>query len=102
MKAFKVTYTVRPEFVAKNQKNIQAFLDEVKRISDPNMRYFVFLGADGKTFTHIAVYNAEEAQRKFLNLESFKSFQQQRDDSGLEAEPTIESYTLIETSHILF
>ncbi|MNL44632.1 hypothetical protein D3C87_1672210 [compost metagenome] len=54
------------------------------------MRYSIYLGEDGKTFTHISLYNNETAQENFLEMESFKAFQQQRDESGLEAEPSIE------------
>lgn len=102
MKTIRVTYTVKQEFAAKNQENIQLFLEEVKRIADPDMRYLVLLAEDGKTFSHISIYKNDESQYKFLNLQSFKAFQKQRDESGLEKEPVIESYTLIDSSHNLF
>ena len=102
MKAVKVSYTVKQEFSQKNQENIKAFLDEVKAIGDPHLRYFVFLGEDGKTFTHLSVYKSEEAQKTFLALPVFQSFQRQRDESGLEKEPSIASISLVGASHNLF
>ena len=102
MKAVKVTYTVRPEFAAKNKENIKAFLDEVKQIGDPEMRYNVFVAEDGKTFSHLSMYTHDDSQARFLNLESFKSFQKQRDESRLEAEPKIEAFTLFQSSHDVF
>ncbi|WP_423148692.1 hypothetical protein [Rubrolithibacter danxiaensis] len=102
MKTIKVTYTVKQEFAAKNRENVRAFLAEVESIADPEMRYFVLLAKDGKTFSHISIYNSDESQRQFLDLPSFKSFQEQRDESGLEKEPVIEAFTLIDSSHPIF
>jgi hypothetical protein len=102
MKAVKVTYTVRPEFSEKNIANIDAFLKEVKNIGDPDLQYFVFLDEDGKTFNHLSIYKNDEAQKRFLTLPIFQSFQRQRDESGLVKEPSITSLTLIDSSHTLF
>ena len=101
MKAVKVTYTVAREFAEKNNQNIQAFLDEVKAIGDHGMRYHVFLAEDGKTFTHLSLYNNDESQKRFLALKTFLSFQQQRDEN-LESEPRIEALNLLHTSHAVF
>lgn len=90
MKSVKVTYTVKPAFVAQNKANINVFINELKEQANTDVRYSIYLGEDGKTFTHISLYNNEAAQENFLEMESFKAFQQQRDESGLEAEPSIE------------
>jgi hypothetical protein len=99
MKAVRVTYTVKPSFVAENIENIKQFMAEVRKIGDPGMRYTVFLAEDGKTFSHLSSYTNNESQSKFLALASFKSFQEKRDASGLESEPTIETYSFVDSSH---
>jgi hypothetical protein len=102
MKAVKVTYTVKREFAEKNNQNIKTFLEEVKAIGDNDMRYHVFLAEDGKTFSHLSIYNNDESQKRFLALKTFLSFQQQRDESGLESEPRVEVLNLLHTSHTIF
>jgi quinol monooxygenase YgiN len=98
----KVTYTVKPGFALKNQENISAFMNDVRRINHPDVRYNVYLGSNAKTFTHISLYKDEAAQKAFLALESFKYFQQQRDESGLEVAPQIETMKLVDSSEDLF
>jgi hypothetical protein len=98
----KVTYTVKPDFSSTNQKNINAFMNDVRKINDPELRYQAYLAQDGKTFVHLASYTSEKAQKKLLELESFKYFQQQRDESGLEVLPAIETLQLVASSHDIF
>lgn len=90
MKVVKVTYTVRPGFVRKNQENIEAFLKDLKNANSAGIRYAVHLGDDGKTFHHVAAYTNDDAQKLLLELPAFLSFQKQRDDSGLEVAPSID------------
>lgn len=101
MKIFKVTYTVKAAFAAENQKNVQVFMNDLRRIGDPGLKYISYLGADGKTFTHIATYTSDTAQQTLLELPSFKSFQQKRDESGLEMEPQIEEVALVAATYDL-
>jgi hypothetical protein len=79
MKIIKVTYTVKSSFVQKNLENVNKFIADLKRINDPAIRYTAYVGADGKTFNHFAVYQNDEAQKKLFTLDSFQSFQKQRD-----------------------
>lgn len=97
----KVTYTVKPGFAAKNNENIQQFMKDFKTLGN-DFRYTVFSSTDGNTFIHLSQYKNEDIQKKLLEVPSFKSFQQQRDDSGLIATPTIEVLTLVEASHNSF
>lgn len=98
MKSIRVTYTVKKEFAQKNVENIKLFLKDVRKIANSNMQYFVLLAEDGVTFSHLSIYKNDAAQNRFLSLESFKSFQRQRDESGLEKEPAIEAFVLVDSS----
>lgn len=98
----KVTYTVKPAFVLQNQVNINLFMKDFQQLNNNDFRYTAYLCNDGKTFVHLSHYKNEEIQKTLLNIENFKSFQQQRDESGLEATPEIEVMKLIASSHDLF
>jgi len=101
MKVFKVSYTVQAAFVQKNQENIQAFFKDLQEINDPDLRYHVYRGSDGKTFYHFSEYNSDAAQKRLLELSSFRLFQQQR-DQHLEAEPVIEQIEFVEATYAIF
>jgi hypothetical protein len=101
MISVKVTYTVRPDFAATNKQNIQQFMNDFKTLGN-DFRYTVLTSADGKTFIHLSQYKNEVIQKKLLETPSFLSFQQQRDDSGLEMAPQIEVLTLVDASHNIF
>src|SRR5688572_5959343 len=102
MKIVKVTYTVQPSFAAKNLENVKAFVHDIQALDNPAIRYISYLGPDGKTFTHIATFDNDEAQKQFLELPSFKSFQQQRNASGLEAPENLEIVTIVAASYKIF
>ena len=102
MKIIRVTYTVKAAFAQQNLENVSKFIADLKQINDPAIRYTAYVGADGKTFNHIAVYQNEEAQKTLFALESFQSFQKQRDESGLEVAPNIEELKLASASYNIF
>ena len=98
----KVTYTVKADFVQKNQVNINEFLKDFKKIKSNDFRYIVYIGDDKKTFTHISMYQNEAIQKELLAVQSFKSFQQQRNNSSLEISENIEMMELAGTSYDIF
>lgn len=98
----KVTYTVNPDFANKNQENINEFLKDFKKIKSNDFRYIVYIGDDKKTFTHISMYQNEAIQKELLAVQSFKSFQQQRNNSSLEISENIEMMELAGTSYDIF
>lgn len=102
MKVVKVTYTVNADFTAKNQQNVTGFVKDIEALNNPAIRYISYLGSDGKTFTHIATFANDEAQQQFLELPAFKSFQQQRNASGLEAPENLEIVTIVAASYGIF
>ena len=83
MISVKVTYTVKPDFVVQNKANIKIFLEEFKKLNPSDFKYDVFLCDDGITFLHLSSYKNEEIQNYILNVPSFKNFQKERDESGL-------------------
>jgi hypothetical protein len=98
----KVTYTVKPEFVQKNLENIELFMVDFKAMNTSEFRYVSYLCADGRTFVHLSHYENPEIQQRLLETPSFLSFQQQRDNSGLERSPQIDIMHVVETSHPIF
>ena len=86
----KVTYTVKPGFAADNRKNIDVFLNDFKKLDTKQFSYNVYTKSGGNSFVHLSVYKNKEAQTELLNVDSFKLFQQKRDESGLVGEPEIE------------
>jgi hypothetical protein len=102
MKIVKVTYTVNPGFVATNQENVKKFVKDIAALNNQAIRYISYLAGDGKTFIHIGAFDNDEAQKQFLDLPSFKEFQQQRNGSGLEAPENLEIISLVAASYNLF
>jgi hypothetical protein len=102
MKTVKVTYTVKPEFVPKNLENINSFMKDFRKITSMGFRYTVYQCEDGKTFMHLSGYANDEIQKQVLAVESFKSFQRQRDESGLEGSHKIEELKFVASSHEVF
>ena len=64
MKSISVTYTVKKEFVQKNNENIKLFLKDVRKIASPDMQYLVLLAEDGVTLSHLSIYKNESLTRK--------------------------------------
>jgi quinol monooxygenase YgiN len=94
----KVTYTVNPAYVAQNKKNIDLFLTDFKQMDASGFRYQVYQLEDGITFLHFSSYRDEQIQQAVLNVPSFKAFQQQRDESGLNDSHTVEVLNLVGAS----
>ncbi len=93
-----VSYTVKPEFVQKNQENIRSFMTDFKKMNKKDFRYQVYLKEDGRTFVHFSHFEDEEIQQKILAVPSFKSFQQERDESGLDSSHKLEVFKVVDTS----
>lgn len=102
MIAVKVNYTVKPEYVETNKQNVKAFMTEFANLNNNEFKYIVHVGADGRTFYHISMYQNSEIQKELLDVPAFKLFQQQRDDSGLEREPQIEVMEMVDASYQVF
>ena len=93
-----VSYTVKPDFVQINKQNISKFLDDFRKLNPSDFRYNVYLQNDGVTFVHLSTYRNEEIQTNVLNVESFKSFQKERDESGLNNTHKVEVLNFVGSS----
>ena len=98
----KVTYTIKPDFVETNKQNISLFLNDFKKMSHSDFRYIVYLMEDGITFLHLSTYKNEHVQKEVLKVESFKSFQKKRDDSGIDNSHQIEVLNYVGSSFDVF
>lgn len=96
-----VSYTVTPEFVQKNQYNIRSFMVDFRKMDKNDFRYQVYLKEDGRTFVHFSHFKNEEIQKEVLAVPSFKLFQKERDDSGLDGSHKLEIFKMVDTSATL-
>jgi hypothetical protein len=102
MKIVKVIYTSKAEFAETNQANIKKVMADLQKINHPGINYNACLSPDGKTFIHMAFFRSDEDQKLLNELPSFKLFQEQLKDGGLEVPPKQELLTLIGSSIIIF
>jgi len=93
-----VSYTVKPEFVAENRRNIQNFLADFKKMDNAKFIYTVDLKNDGLTFVHSSRYTDATIQQEVLNVPSFLEFQKKRDESGLNDSHKVEILEYIGSS----
>ena len=102
MKIVRVTYTTKAEYSEQNQANIKNVMADLQKINNPGINYNCCLGPDGKSFTHTAFFNSEEAEKLLLTLPVFKDFQEQLKASGPETPPKQELLSLVGSSKNLF
>lgn len=76
MKAVKVQYAVRPEFVEQNKENIRKVMDKLRSEPIKGMLYSSYILDDGNTFVHINISKDEETMSKLNELEEFTAFRQ--------------------------
>ena len=102
MKIVRVVYTVRPGYVATNQQNIAAIVQELKTLAHPGIKYSAWLLPDGKTFMHFDQFENDAAHHVLENLASFKKFDKELSDSQWEKEPTLELLSLVAATEAYF
>jgi len=101
MKVTRVQYTVRDGFADENKKNIAAVMNELRALGNDEVRYAVYLQADGKTFMHVVHQNTAEAEQLPTSLASFKHFQALL-KPNLQVTPKVEQFTLVDTAVAIF
>jgi hypothetical protein len=98
-----IRYTVNAEHVAENKANISRVMAKPRTLGHTDIRYSVFVEDNGKTFNHWALFASEEAQKVFVNLESFRAFQQASRKVGVREMPTVATnLTLVDSSYNMF
>jgi quinol monooxygenase YgiN len=102
MKIVRVQYSTRAAYATANAANIQAVVDELKRINHPGIKYSAYLSEDGKTFMHFDQFENEEAHEFLQSLASFKKFAAELHASQLEIEPKLDILSLVASTEDFF
>src|ERR1700733_3179086 len=84
MRAVKVEYTVKPEYVNTNKANIQKVMDELRSLGDVGILYSTYVKEDGVSFVHFSIHKEEE--NIITSLTAFKAFSSQLKAEGLAGE----------------
>lgn len=74
MKAVKVEYMVRSEYVAQNKVNIARVMRRLRQDPIDGMLYSTYTLDDGQSFVHINIARDEETMNKLNDLEEFTAF----------------------------
>ena len=102
MKAVKVQYTVREDYVETNKQNIERVMADLRASNHPGIKYSSFLLEDGKTFVHFGMYADEQAMAVVSNLDSFQNFRQQLQQSRPELPPQADDLSLVASAYDIF
>jgi microcystin degradation protein MlrC len=97
MKITRHRYTVKPQFVARNRQNLDAFIAALTAASVPGLSYRVFLEEDGQTFLHL-VASPDDPAAVITGLPAFQTFQSELLASEPVARPDQVSLSLVATS----
>ena len=83
MRAVKVEYTVKPEYVNTNKANIKKVMEELRSLGDIGILYSTYIKEDGVSFVHFSIHKNEE--NIIPSLAAFKAFSTQLKAEGLPA-----------------
>ncbi len=84
MRAVKVEYIVKPEYVDTNKANIQKVMDELKALGDVGILYSTYIKDDGVSFVHFSIHKNDE--NIIPSLSAFKIFTAQLKTEGIVGE----------------
>ena len=87
MRAIKVEYTVKPEYVTANKTNIQKVMDELRALGDVGVLYSTYIKEDGCSFVHFSIHRDAEEPNIITSLAAFKAFSTQLKAEGLITPP---------------
>lgn len=75
MKTVKVQYTVKPDYVEENKRNIRKVMEALKANPIAGMQYSTYTDSDHpNTFIHINMAKDAETMSKLNTVEAFKAF----------------------------
>jgi len=95
MKAVKVQYTVQPDYVEQNKRNIEAVMEALKANPIERMYYSTYQLSNGNTFMHINVAKDQETLSKLGAVPEFTTFRTQLKESEPISPPQSEDLTLV-------
>lgn len=95
MKAVKVQYTVKPEYVEQNKANIQKVMEALKANPIDGMHYASFTLDDGQTFVHLNLAKDGETMSKLQEVQEFNEFRKALKASGPISPPKQEPLNLV-------
>ena len=87
MRAIKVEYTVKPEYVSTNKANIQKVMEELRMLGDVGVLYSAYIKEDGCSFVHFSIHRDSEEPNIITSLTAFKEFSTQLKAEGLVTPP---------------
>jgi len=102
MKITRVTYTVKPEYVETNKKNIEAVMQAVRNLKTDELKYATFLAPDGLSFMHLAFAAKPDSNDLLTNLDEFKYFTSELRAKGIENPPKTEHLDLVASGYDIF
>ena len=96
MKAVKVQYTVKPEYVDQNKANIQRVMETLRNNPIPGMQYSSYTTEDDpNTFVHINMAKDQETMSKLSDLPEFITFRTELKASGPVSPPNSTNFNLV-------
>ena len=98
MKAVRVQYTVQPEFVEQNKKNIEAVMQALKDHPIEGMYYSTYQLPEGNSFMHVNVAQSAEILSQLNQVEAFNQFRMALKQSGPISPPNAEDLSFVGAS----
>ncbi|MEQ8425410.1 MAG: hypothetical protein RIA63_11920 [Cyclobacteriaceae bacterium] len=95
MKAVKVQYTVKHDFVETNKANISKVMAKLKVEPISGMQYASFILDDGQTFVHINMAKDQDTLSRLSEVMEFKEFQAALKASGPVSPPKADNLNLV-------
>ncbi len=95
MKAIRVQYTVKSEYIEQNKKNIQAVMQSLKENPIEGMYYSTYQLSDDNSFMHLNVAADDETMAKLNDVPAFNEFRKQLKASGPLSPPKAENLTFV-------
>jgi hypothetical protein len=102
MKAVRVQYKVKPEYVEINKRNVEQVMADVKALNNADLKYCTFQLPDGVSFMHLSFAANEEATKVLGGLDSFNKFRKQLKEEGAETMPVAEELDLVASGYDFF
>jgi hypothetical protein len=96
MKAVKVQYMVKPEYVEQNKANIRKVMEAIRANPISGMHYASFILDDGQTFVHINMAKDQETLSRLNEVKEFGEFREALKASGPVSPPSPESLNLVD------